>query len=70
MCFVCNFISSLYSQHYMELKAKPEGRKDLLSERMFFWERLVWQSRQTRVKLNQLYHRTAQLLANNNILAL
>ena len=54
----------------MELKAKPEGRKDLLSERMFFWERMVWQSRQTRVKLNQLYHRTAQLLTNNNILAL
>ena len=54
----------------MELKARPEGRKDLLVERMLFWERLVWQPRQTREMMNQLYHRTAELLANNNILAL
>ena len=54
----------------MELKAKPEGRRDLLSERMFFWERLVWQSRQTREEMKQVYHRTAQLLTDYNIRAL
>ena len=54
----------------MELKAKPEGRRDLLSERMFFWEKMVWQSRQGREEINQLYHRAAQLLTDNNSRAL
>ena len=51
----------------MELKAKPEGRRDLLSERMFFWEKMVWQSRQTKEEINQLVARTAKLLTDNNI---
>ena len=51
----------------MELKAKPEGRTDLLSERMFFWEKMVWQSRQTQEEINQLVSRTAKLLTDNNI---
>ena len=50
----------------MELKAEPEARQDLLADRMYFWEKLVWQSRQTQVDNSQLYLRTAQLLMKNN----
>ena len=50
----------------MELKAEPEARQDLLAGRMYFWEKFVWQSRQTQVDNSQLYLRTAQLLMKNN----
>ena len=64
------YIFSSYSQHYMELKAQPEGHQDLLAERMFFWEALVWQGRQAREEMEQLYRHTAQLLSDSNIRAL
>ena len=55
------------SRHYMELKAEPESRQDLLSDRMYFWEKMVWQSKQSQVVNNQLFHRTTKFLLDNNV---
>ena len=55
------------SKHYMELKAEPEAGQDLLADRMYFWEMMVWRSRQAQVDRNKLYLRLAQFLVNNNI---
>ena len=51
----------------MELKADPEPGENLLADRMYFWEKLVWQNKEKMVELKTLYQQTIELLANNNI---
>ena len=36
----------------MEIKAAPEMKKDLHSERMFFWDKMVWAERESIVEKN------------------
>ena len=51
----------------MELKAEPVMAENLLSERMYFWEKMVWQEKERIVDLKLLYLRTKQFLEENNI---
>ena len=51
----------------MELKAEPQALQDLLSDRMYFWEKMVWQSKQNQVVNSQLYQRTTKFLMDNNV---
>ena len=51
----------------MELKAEPESGEDLLADRIYFWEKMVWQSKQAAVDINNIYLRTVWLLTYNNI---
>jgi len=55
------------TKHYMELKAEPQALQDLLSDRMYFWEKMVWQSKQNTVVNSQLYRRTTKFLMDNNV---
>ena len=51
-------------QNYIEIKAEPEMKKHLHSERMFFWDRMVWAERENIVEKNQLYVKATQFLMN------
>lgn len=48
----------------MEIKAAPEMKKDLHSERMFFWDKMVWAERESMVEKNQLYVKATNFLLN------
>merc|ERR1719384_94502 len=52
------------AKNYMEIKATPEMKKDLHSERMFFWDRMVWAERESMVEKNQLHVKATNFLLN------
>ena len=60
-------INVFFLQRFLELKADPEPGENLLADRMYFWEKLVWQNKEKMVELKTLYQQTIELLANNNI---
>ena len=49
-------------QNYMELKAAPEMKTHLHHERVFFWEKMIWQEKQAMVEKDQLYKTSTQFL--------
>ena len=45
----------------MELKADPEPGENLLADRMYFWEKLVWQNKEKMVELKMLEEENSML---------
>ena len=65
----CLFSTVLYTKNqlfifknYMELKSEPEMRKQLHKERMFFWDKMVWEEKERLVEKKQLYIMATQFL--------
>ena len=52
-------------QNYMDIKAEPEMKQDLAAERMYFWEKMLWQERQYAVEKRELYKKTTQFLMDH-----
>ena len=52
-------------QNYMDIKAEPEMMQDLAAERMYFWEKMLWQERQYAVEKRELYKKTTQFLMDH-----
>ena len=48
----------------MEIKAEPVMKRDLQEERMYFWEKMIWQHEERKVERNQLYYRATQFVFN------
>ena len=46
----------------MDINAIPELKKDLFSERMFFWDKMLWKEEERKVEKQQLYYKTTQYL--------
>ena len=46
----------------MELKSEPEMKKQLHKERMFFWDKMVWEEKERLVEKKQLYIMATQFL--------
>jgi len=51
--------------NYMELKAEPEMGRDLLQERMLFWERMLWAEKEETIDRKIMYTRATQFLLEN-----
>ena len=51
----------------MELKAAPEMKTHLHHERVFFWEKMIWQEKQAVVEKDQLYKTSTQFLLDTII---
>ena len=49
----------------MELKSEPEMKKHLHKERMFFWNKMIWEERERFIDKKQLYFKTTEFLLNN-----
>ena len=52
----------------MELKAEPEVGENLLEDRMYFWNAMVWEDKENKVELQTVYNRITGLLTGNNII--
>ena len=48
----------------MDLNSKPEMKEDLFSERMFFWDKMVWAEEERMVEKKLLYTKATQFLLN------
>ena len=46
----------------MDINANPEMKKDLSNERMFFWDKMLWEAEERKVEKQQLYFKTTQFL--------
>ena len=46
----------------MEINAKPEMKKKLFIERMFFWDKMLWKEEERMVEKKKLYYTTTQFL--------
>jgi len=51
--------------NYMELKAEPEMGRDLLQERMLFWERMLWAEKEETIDRKIMYTQATQFLLDN-----
>ena len=51
----------------MELKTEPEVGENLLADRMYFWESMVWEEKERRIELQTLYHKISGLLTDKDI---
>ena len=51
----------------MELKVEPEMGENLLSDRTYFWEKMIWEEKERRLDLQLLFLRTKQFLEDNNV---
>ena len=49
----------------MELKAKPEMKKDIHPERIFFWNKMFWQEKENKVESLKIYKETNAFLKRN-----
>ena len=58
-----------FFKNYMELKAEPEMKTHLHHERIYFWEKMIWQNKQAMVEKDQLYKLSTQFLLDtiNNV---
>merc|ERR1711892_246044 len=52
--------------NYLELKAAPEMKQDLLPERMQFWERMLWAAKEEKIERKAMYIRATQYLLDNS----
>merc|ERR1712106_388594 len=52
--------------NYLELKAVPEMKQDLLPERMHFWERMLWAAKEEKIERKAMYIRATQYLLDNS----
>ena len=50
----------------MELKAVPEMSQDILSERMYYWDKMLWASKQEDIERKVMYKKATQFLINKN----
>ena len=48
----------------MELKAEPEMKTNLHEERVYFWNKMLWQEREHLVEKNLLYVKTTKFIGN------
>ena len=48
----------------MDLNANPEMKEDLFSERVFFWDKMIWQEAERMVEKKILYEKATQFLIN------
>ena len=46
----------------MELSAVPHMEQDLLSERMHYWEKMLWEPKQQQIEKRQVYAKATQFL--------
>ena len=49
----------------MELKAKPEMKKDIHPERIFFWNKMFWQEKENKAESSKIYKETNAFLKRN-----
>ena len=52
----------------MELKAEPEVGENMLADRMYFWQAMVWDEKERSIELKTLYNKISGLLTDKNIL--
>ena len=48
----------------MDLNANPAMKEDLFSERVFFWEKMIWEEEERMVEKKILYEKATQFLIN------
>ena len=48
----------------MDINYKPEMKQDLYSERMFFWDKMVWEAEEIMIEKKLLYAKATQFLLN------
>ena len=48
----------------MDLNANPEMKEDLFSERVYFWDKMIWQEEERMVEKKILYKKATQFLLN------
>ena len=48
----------------MDLNANPAMKEDLFSERVFFWEKMIWEEEECMVEKKILYEKATQFLIN------
>ena len=46
----------------MELRSDPEMKTNLHEERMFFWEKMLWQEKERAVSRKILYQKSTKFL--------
>merc|ERR1712227_488500 len=51
-------------KNYMDLNANPEMKEDLFSERVLFWDKMIWQEAERMVEKKILYEKATQFLIN------
>ena len=51
----------------MELKAIPESKKNLLGDRTYFWNKMIWEEKEYLVEKKELYRKATEFLVNNSI---
>ena len=52
----------LYYQNYLDLKAEPEMKKNIHPERMYFWNKMIWEEKESLIERQQLYQRATNFL--------
>ena len=48
----------------MDLNANPEMKEDLFSERVLFWDKMIWQEAERMVEKKILYEKATQFIIN------
>ena len=48
----------------MDLNSEPEMKQDLFSERMYFWDKMVWEEEEIMIEKKLLYAKATQFLLN------
>ena len=54
-------------QNYMELNGKPEMKKNLHKERMYFWDKMLWKNVEHMAEKKDLYIKATKFLLNSYI---
>jgi len=49
-------------KNYLDLKAEPEMKKNIHPERMYFWNKMIWEEKESLVERQQLYQRATTYL--------
>ena len=53
-------------QNYMKLSAVPHMEQDLLSERMHYWEKMLWEPKQKEIERKVVYAKATKFLLGGN----
>jgi len=51
-------------KYYMDLNANPAMKEDLFYERVFFWDKMIWEEEERMVEKKILYEKATQFLIN------
>merc|ERR1712227_239997 len=49
-------------KNYLDINSNPEMKEDLSIERMYFWDKMVWEKEERMVEKKQLYTKATQIL--------